>query len=352
LKDSRNTHLIANFGFLGKVGIEGFVMAYVALLELVGVRSLAVDEPIEYGQRTKDFYNGIYNSLSTRKDFDIYFFRDHCYAEHRSIKSLIAFLHALQSELLQRHSLLIRGALAEGDLESKKLEVTLEGKNTKGVVVGSNTLNGFRFDALSSELFGMQERLKGVGVNVSSKLVKKHENLVAKGTIFENVYVTNRTTNRYEGFWDIALHKDMFSTANLSRIIHQMMHARVFSKKIARFYVPVLVNWILHQELSDDPSPVSELRQNLKLDERIAAGSLASVRDIIGVDVVYLALLNRVYSKDNKLNEERVLCARTHLKGRSWLIKLLQKEDMSTILPDNIISSKSIRAFAKDLGAY
>jgi len=90
------------------------------------------------------------------------------------------------------------------------------------------------------------------------------------------------------------------------------------------------------------------------LDEEIVKGRLGRVRDVAGMELVYLALLDRVYSpKATEYDEARVEALKEFYLAASWLHSLIRSHDYNAApIPASILSGSSRRGFITDLGRY
>jgi hypothetical protein len=366
-------------------------MAYSSVIEPVGIRDLAKDDPGEYRNRVQDFLDQIKRSLrSDMEKISIYFMNDYAFIQTENLDTLLDFLTKIRNRLINKN-MVIRGALTEGDLQAEKIEEDL--------FSNLHSIMGYEFGPLATELAGMQDGLKGLGIKITKKVArerKKNEDkyydlltkkdktktLTAKEkaflksnkaicdlpNFFYNYHITDSKVRRYDGYYDLALDNDYLTPANLSKIIKLFRQSRVSSKKLARFFIPLLVNWTKHMDLSPDeesnnpdsqPSTGSPTETDATeesfydLDILISKGKLTGLREIIGLELIFLSLMDRVFGSNSELgkyDKDRIDRLRTYYKSiRKWVQKYIRSDNQPVLIPKNILTPRSKRRFAKYL---
>ena len=318
-------------------------MKYSAIIELVGIRELATDSPSDYIQKIREFRFALESSYDSDSSTNTYIFRDSCYLEDASLPHLVKFIRSLRTTLLLRSSLVVRGAIAKGSLSIAPI------KSESPFLTAR--LQGFECGSVASQLFGFLERLKGVGIFVANS-VYDDSGANLDNAFFDNCYVSESRYNKYIEFVDLSLDSEFMTWSNLGKLLSLFSKARFFSKKIARFYIPILVNWAKHMNLG----PRSE--ENLDLDDYIVNKRiLEKCRDVLGIELVFLALMDRVFSAPPMANvgadtmeSVRTNNLRKYFRRSQWLHRFIMTDSKTMNVPSFILRGLSRRHFAEELG--
>lgn len=317
-------------------------MSYCALLTMFGIRDLAQEEPNEFQQATNDFQSVLQLCQHSTSKTQIWMgqFGDSCFIEEESYKSLYNLVLEIRKNLLLKESIFIHGAIRKGSLEAlSKDKLGTDNQRCK-------LFEERRFGINSTYLSGQQQALKGIGISIDHSITKKD----STGTAwFENVFLRSGQSRKYESFNDIPLTTEELNPTLLKSIISRFHETKIVSTKTARFFVPILVNWIKHMRLSETASGMKQI------DEVIAKQELEEFRNVVGFELVYLSLLNRIYSPDygisskrdlQNVDSHRIQEDKVFLNGCKWIDKYLHS-DGELAIPEIILSPANRRRYAQ-----
>lgn len=329
-------------------------MPYSALVDLVGVRELAADEPSAYVRHAQNFRTFLERAFDQRPTSRVYFFRDHCYVQDSEYDSLVAALQALQRELLFHAHLHIRAVIASGDIDAKALPIetaALGGRVAKRpskATAAAQTqpqpvITGYAFNENAAKLFGDLETLKGIGLAIDEHVLPQPP---SPSLAMENFFITEGRARRYHAFWDLKLTESAIAPESLAALIRNFRQSRAASRKVARFFVPPLVNWARNMNMAEGSVPT--------LDADIVYGRLGAFRDVTGVELVYLTLIDRIYSDAaKKYDVARVAALKGFFLKARWIHTLLRSHDYNTVpIPRSVLSNASRRAFITEVANY
>jgi hypothetical protein len=313
-------------------------MSYSALIDLVGVRERAFDEPDDYLGFASEFRAALERVFSARKKTRIYFFRDHCYIEEPELTVLLDGICELRVVTLLDGSVNIRGVISAEGLKAKALGAPMSSLQKERGADGP--IRGFQFGVVAARLFGRLEMLKGIGISVDGLRadIKPHD--LSTRTML-NYYVSEGRGRQYTEFRDVRFRQEELTTTLLDHLVRTFMHSRASSKKVARFFVPALVNFARCMDIAGaEPS----------FEEQLTRGRLSSFRDVSGMELVYLTLADRAYGLDERsFHPERLTRLKRFLTSSTWLHNLLRTYDSSAVpVPDAILTPISRRKFLRD----
>src|SRR5262249_22792119 len=112
-------------------------------------------------------------------------------------------------------------------------------------------------------------------------------------------------------------------------------------KKVARFFVPALINFARCMDVTaTEPS----------LDEQLTGGRLSAFKDVAGMELVFLTLADRAYGQDERsFHPDRLSRLKRFLTSSTWLHKLLRTHDSSAVpVPEAVLTPVSRRKFLRE----
>ncbi|SOD99759.1 hypothetical protein [Spirosoma fluviale] len=321
-------------------------MAYSSIIELIGIRELAEDDPKAFIEAINSFkgqiniaFNAVLTDSNELYSFQAHLFRDYCYIQCNNIDKLLKFLEELRYNLLVEKSFMFRAAIIKGilNLDKNDEDIQIEDEYIKGVVFT------YGFGVESSKLYGIIERFKGAGIFIDEDL----KNELNEFLVFQNYYITDISTRKYHQYWDVRFNSKDQVFNKLNNVIKKVYESRVISKKLARFYVPFLVNLARNLEYNIEDKNYTKI-----LDDFIKLTVLEKLKDIVGIELVYLTLIERIFSDDDKksLNknnnpevEKKIEDLIIKLSKNNWLLEILRADNKFHSIPQEIINSKTRR---------
>lgn len=361
-------------------------MSFSGVIEPVGIRDLAKDDPEEYRKHIQHFLKQIkYSLTSDLNAIKLYFLNDYLFIETEDLETIILFICNLRTRLIQS-KMVVRGAISDGNLEAKEIKAN-------SLKEGAS-ICGYEFGALATELSGMRDGLKGLGIKVAKRLVKKRVQIEDKlKTIIEqknqklqingedevflqqygklsllpqffyNYHITDSKIRRYDGYYDLQLDEEFLTPSNLDKIMRLFRQSRVSSKKLARFFIPLLINWSKHMNLAPPEKPENLSTETSKtkldadvmedsykdLDGLISSGKLTGFREIIGIELVFLSLMDRIFGTNTDIetyDQEKLNKLRNYYKRiRKWIQNYIRSDNQPVLIPKNILKPSSKRKF-------
>jgi hypothetical protein len=323
-----------------------------ALIDLVGVRELAAEDPARYIVHASNFRAVLERVFAAQRDSRVYFFRDHCYVTETTAEILLSLMQRLRRELLLHAQLHVRAAVTAGDIGATIVHVTsaanlgvpLRKRGSPAVITQSTPIiTGYWFNQLAAKLFGDLEALKGIGISLD---FDPYPNSAVHIATMENYFITEGRARRYHGFRDLRLDDSSMDTATLNALLRNFRESRASSKKVARFFVPPLVNWARSMSMVPGAEPT--------LDKEVVFGRLNPFRDVTGIELVYLTLVDRIYSADtSSFDGTRVAALKGFFLSAKWIHALLRSHDNNTApIPRAVLSNSSRRAFITEVANY
>jgi hypothetical protein len=338
-------------------------MPYSSLIELVGIKDLADESPAKYSKEIELFSQELQNCAVEENEEGIelptpqhlVIFRDSCYLQAEDLKVLIDYLKRVRRTLLLNNKQFIRGAVIKGELGVENIS----NKNLKEVV------KGYIFGSVASRLFGHVEALKGIGILIHDEIIENVNIKELNIDIFTNYYISDSYKRKYRWFYDIAMGEEVKKIGILRTMIDSFKKARIISRKIARFYISIFLNWVEHMNLSEEVG-----KAHYTLDNEMRKSEFMDIKEVVGFELIYFKMMDRVYEfskeeieemrkKNAKLeNGEKIPLVDPErlfeledifLRKCKWLHKYLRHDEMEREIPKRILKGKSRRNFAMAL---
>lgn len=353
-----------------------------AIFELVGLKELAEFEPSTYYERIQTFLDQAQSAtvkvsrLSGEASAGALIIKsalDKLFVSAPSRRLIFGFACRLRRGLIfETKQLFLRGVIGRGDCFSP---------SGKGMRREASAGNGLRFEIVDLRissvgvgLHGELEKLKGVGFkcredlgsfaeinNILGDLGRASE--IPGGTaergsevsglrVFTNFMVSNLQPQRFSPFHDIALGSQVTDVPEyLRQAIAALREGRLRGNKVARLYVPFLLNWARTMDLSVEAPKRRSPKKFAPLDILIMDTVFSDLmRDVPGLQLVPLVFLDRVFKSTEHIADGR----RETLKSffldsrRKWLQRLVRL-DTEPSVPSNILSDASRRKFSEEL---
>jgi hypothetical protein len=302
---------------------------YISFIDLVGVTDMAKTDEQSYFHCLKVFMRSVENRSSILSGYGkIYFFSDCAYMESDNLINLIKFLGDVRRDLL-RQGYFFKGGLAVGKLGAQ----TFSNK--------SDVLMGHYFSKDIIKVYGAHEELKGIGVNVyleegSLELGDKGDYLV------DSCYLQHTNSIRANNFIDIKYQQDEITNENLRIILIKMFETYTKSKRIARYYLRLIISMIQSSDLSNIDDNGEQVKHPPIYDFVVRGLVDTHFGDLSGGEYIYYALLNKLWSDNCKYQD---MCDIV-------LNKMFKKKILKVIewVPKCIFSVENKKIFLQRLG--
>jgi hypothetical protein len=338
-----------------------------AVLELVGIRDDAEDAPEHYLRKAKVLGDRMLHllprqSIEFQKRFRARYMLENCFiqVEKGLLDEFVTFLQHLRKDLLEIEGLVFRAMVDEG-------EFLIDARNRDGRKDSGYDVRGFSLNSEAAKLFARQKRLKGVGICVAEVISQQ-----IIGSRIRNFFVVLEGKNvRYQPFWDISIQPSEMRSEVLHRVTGLMTESFAASPGMARFFVPLLINWASSLNVARET-----IDDGINLDGLLAEGRLKQLRAVPGMELVYCCLVERLFAEgvgisftkqvddggtpvgrnvlsvgdvsgwNSKRSTDLVI---SFLRNR-WLHNLLLGGNSRSSIPTSLLSAKARRNFAKALG--
>ncbi|MCF0049547.1 hypothetical protein LXM25_05750 [Dyadobacter sp. LJ53] len=292
-------------------------MFYSAIIELVGLKEYAEDNPAIFNNTVKEFKETIHSTFTLyfdhyesykNTDFEVYIYRDYSYFQCSDFDKLVNYIILLQSRFFEAQSYFFRSVVIKGRLN---LNHTPNPKSTIFNVNNQVLVNSFGLSEIPTRLYGMMERFKGVGILVDEQIVS---NLHDQSKTFTNYYVTELLSRKLESFQDISFLNDNSLFYSLKKILEIISESRNMSKKLARFYIPLLINIAKNYNYSLENKLPS-------LTSLVGKGTLNKLRTIHGIELFYCAIIDSIFNEEDRISKSENLVnniqdfLKSHLSG-------------------------------------
>ena len=308
-------------------------------LELIGLEDLADDNAEEFLIKILPFRNALVSLLPKSGNPQAIVINDQMFIEMSGLNALLTFVHELKTRLLTRDGLYFRACFGEGEL---------------GIVdwnPQTANVHGFVYGKFAIELKTSANKLKGIGV-------KAHPTLKANSnyTLFKNFFPSSlgSTKRQYISFIDVALQKEVMNGGNLFKTLKTMLESKTISEGTARFFVPLLINWARHTDITlglnvEDDGRIYEPT----IEKLIVSHTFTKAKLIFGMELVLFTLVDRIFGKNSDMEipdaqaKNRI---KTSLMQHTWLHKLVSDTGVGVEIPTEVLSGYSKRAYAKFIG--
>jgi|LakMenE01Jun11ns_1017448.scaffolds.fasta_scaffold9901673_2 hypothetical protein len=308
-------------------------------LELIGLEDLADDNAEEFLLKILPFRDALDSLLPESGSHQAVVINDQMFIEMSGLNALLNFVQELKFRLLTRHGLYFRACFGEGELGIVNWNPT------------TDNVHGYDYGKLAIELKTSANKLKGIGLKAHPTL-KANSNHV----LFKNFFPSSlgSTKRQYISFIDVALQKKVMNGGNLFKTLKTMLESKTISEGTARFFVPLLINWARHTEITlglnaEDDGKISEPT----IEKFIISHTFTKAKLIFGMELVLFTLVDRIFGKNSDIEipdaqaKNRI---KTSLMQHTWLHKLVSDTGVGVEIPPEILSGYSKRSYAKFIG--
>ncbi len=259
-----------------------------AFLDLVGIRALAVSSPKRYADTLGIFGKVVADECLRLRNASgrVYLFSDCLFAEATDIDALVDFVRSLR-ERLAAQDIYLKGALAFGALAAEDA-VRLTSISPQSLAERRKILSGYYFGEHAASLFGQEQALKGIGLQVD-------EGVAANETVL-GLYLDAEPGLKPKCFRDLRYSAKFFEDEEglLQAMLRSFGKSKSHSKRLGRLYVTPFVSMIRSY-------PDAKLARGVTADPHRLPGLICSdlfekvFGDVTGFEFVLLALLDRAW---------------------------------------------------------
>lgn len=328
-----------------------------AIVEIFGLKDLAADSPGEFKQCIVDFHKAIDQLRGDVPQLVCFENTDFCIFTHPFAFRLLYFLRELRGRLF-RKGIVIRA-----------LTIPQE---TAPVVINTVSKKGIQLDEIGCTLKARVEQIKGLCLMVDEQffdhpsfgkeLEKFPENdrERCRELVFKNCYFPLSNDEGHVEFNDIRIEPKATIAANTDLLVSLVRRACLHSTKVARFFIPLLINWARHMDLSTrrDAREENKARPGRGLDFHIVRRELGCLSNVTGHTLLYATLIDRLYPKpknfsDSHIDPERWTLMHEYLVNHAQkLLTEIRSDEKGTRIRDYILRRASRRAFHIEVAEY
>lgn len=267
-----------------------------AFIDLVGTKNLAAAEADLYFEVLGKFQGHLADLCNRIDGGHIYFFSDCAFFEHANSTQFLNFFFELRRSLLQ-DGLYFKGAILRGNLNPVAAQDYFQVKGPATSAVRRRTLSGYFFSSDAARLYSMQERMKGIGTHVDDSLRGE-----AGFATVSSCYIPSPPAKGVHAYKDLRFQPEDMTRGNLALLLSEFYYAKSRSRKLGRYYVAPLVLWLQSMDLRNLEVGASrdEDLVNIILNGRFDK----LMGDTPSVAVIYLTLLNRVFTEQASVPDE------------------------------------------------
>lgn len=329
-------------------------MSYSAIIEIVGIKELVEDDFRKFSEMTQYFKNRTEQSITEvigkNKDslFSIFLFRDHCYVETNKLEVLIFFIKQLRISFFKATNYFFRCVITEGELSISEAKRRKYDDKKSG---SGYEIRFMEYSEISTRLYALMERYKGIGIMVDTeKLNTPHSLKILKDNVFVNFYITDIVNKKYQPYYDIRIDGSDELFSHLKNLFNRMNSDRLYSKKLVRFYIPLLINMARHYDISNDSD------NEFSLDKIITKSLVTRNKDVTGFEFFYYTLIDKIfdiqYSKyiRDLGYDEQISQIEKGLAKNNWLLDLLRNDSKFSDIPKEILSNSKRRIALRRIG--
>lgn len=269
------------YQFTESIGKEGATIKYIAFMDLLGTKAIAISDPSKYRNVIKNFHSNI---VGLQKKFDkdcpeINVFSDCAYLESEDVFQLCKFLKELRQKLLFQ-KICFNAAVCKGELQTNSIYM----KKTKVSIID------FQNEKVV-KVYGMQSRFSGAGIYVDPELmndknIKEKMMEITVSSIYKSI---NKADGKAEIFNCIDIKFGTNSLQLLIYILNLYIQCYILDRRASRYYYTLYATFIGEQSidvfLNEDMRIIKEIMKAVKK---------IQVQEDENIIVMYL--VNRLYN--------------------------------------------------------
>lgn len=332
-------------------------MAYASIIEIVGIKELVEDDYDMFTKLVTRFSVSLNQvaadtiRIHDASEVSLFIFRDHCYAEANNLPVLIFFITRLRVNFFESTNYFFRSVITTGNLLIKDPQKS----NSPITANGSKAeITFMEYSDVSTRLYALVERFKGIGIMVDRDMLKQSESWhFLENRIMENYYVSDLPNKKYQSFFDVNIESNDILYTKLREVFLRMHRDKLYSKKLARFYIPILINIAKNLDLRS----IAESSEN-SFAKIIGKPLVTKNKDVPFFEFFYFVLIDKLYDKSNitimkesGLQDEAIQLQKK-IASNTWLLELLRNDSKFTDIPEELLSDSKRRKALRILCRY
>lgn len=298
----------------------------VAVGDILGLRELGRSDPEELFEHLHNLSTRLSSAVSGQQRLRAGLFREQFVIAGERAEQVIEVLQHLRA--LPHLGGAVRARIGSSD---------------EGWVLGTTTPR--EYDDADSVVFALEvsrgilglgarlDDLKAAAVEVDSSLAG-----TLRERTFKNCYLPAADKPVYETFDDLRVEPQSDLSASFSAIHSSIKASSMTSRKVGRFFIPLLVNMLRSHNLDQETGPDIDA---------VLMKALPELADTPGVELLVLAMVDMVFAGGwLAFLETRDLSRLENLQGflcRPWIRRMVQR----SYVPTSVLSAKARRNYGK-----
>jgi len=266
---------------------------FVAYVDLLGVGDASLGDGDTYHDQLRRFRLALCAAVDRHllEPDEVFAFSDCAFASSPSLERLGAYVAHLQYALWE-HSIFLKGALSMGEHDVFDF-ASLPKQSRTLISARKKKLHGYWFSKSFVYPALMEKNLKGVALQVDSSIA--HPEWLKANTLTSGYFPTD-SAKKPQVIHDLRIPEAHLPALNtLLRTYMLVSHG---SKRVSRYYVPLIVTWIKsydYSRIAFDPKTSEYAGLPLPLQQLVFNPKIAiEVTALVGGDVIFYALLAKV----------------------------------------------------------
>lgn len=207
-------------------------MQYIAFMDLLGIKSIAVYSPSDYHKKITIFQKIIeeQSKIILNNQHTLIAFSDCAYLQSNDLLNLINFFNRLRQELNER-DIFFNAAIQKGDLQ---INISNQDHERNQFIM---------FESKETvEVYSRQVKFTGIGINVDDvKNDKSIEHLIVKSCYNERSEKPEQQFKIYKEYYDIIYPKE---SCNIDYIFRKLVETFNLDKRASRYYLSGIITLI------------------------------------------------------------------------------------------------------------
>lgn len=279
---------------------------YIAYVDLVGIGDASVEDNKSYHTHLSRFRRALCDAVDEHlvEPDKVFAFSDCAFASSPNLNRLGDYLQQLQKNLWEQReqAIFLKGAISEGKSEYNDFAF-LEGQSRQLISNRRKKLHGYWFANEFVKPALLEKNLKGIAIQVDNSI---KDTIWLKQNTLSSGYYPSESSKKPVVILDLLIPKrNLHSLDSLLKTYMMISHG---SRRVSRYYVPLIVTWIKSFDYSaikcdsktgkwnNAPLPLCQLIQNPKIASEVIA--------LVGGSIIFYALLAKV---SEECTEEKVV---------------------------------------------
>ena len=218
---------------------------YCGIIELIGLRDLAISDPNIYMVHVNNFHTVLQDCHEDHKEVFIKGERDSLFFSHNELDGVMRFLQDLRWDLLTENEIFCRGLVQKGELDITEI-MDYEKYST-------DNLHFRPYTKSETVLYGQLEGIKGICIRLEDTVVdelQKEEKL--EKYVTRNYYLEEYRKKTFISFFDLKFADEQFIEGrDLIKLLKIFQKYSAYSKRLARFFIPIFNLCVLEWRYRD-----------------------------------------------------------------------------------------------------